>query len=289
MIKLALTDLDDTFVPLGRPATEHAMESVRAITAAGLHAGPMTGRQYYAMEWMFPGHPECYATGGFCNGQVLMVDGKVVRRVLIPREPLERVVDALEETGDGYLSVYDPFDQSRCALVSRHPTRLFENPPDSLERVFMGHVTGALAPEGYSKVNIQCDCSNERRLALVGELQRAVPDLTFVSPNPHARVIDVMPATWDKGKGTLALAELLGVAPDEVAVFGDSDNDLAMMRAVPNSVAMGNAVSSVAQVARWHIGDVHDDATADAFFDVAQAAATGSMPRFMREQGARGA
>lgn len=284
MIKLALTDLDDTFVRFGDPATPHAMDSIRAINKAGLHAGPMTGRQQHAMRWMFPNGHDCYATGGFCNGQVLMIEGRVVRRVFIPREPLERVVSYLEENGDdGYLAVYDPFEPDRCALVSRHPNRLFANPPESLFRVFMGHVTGALAPEGYCKVNIQCDCTNERRLQLVGELQRAVPDLTFVSPNPHARVIDVMPALWDKGKGTLALAELLGIAPDEVAVFGDSENDLAMMRAVPNSVAMANAVPVVAKMARWHIGDVRDDATADAFFDIAEAAATGGMPRFMHE------
>ena len=56
-----------------------------------------------------------------------------------------------------------------------------------------------------------------------------------------------------------------------------------MIEAVPNAVAMGNASDLIKRAARWEIGASADDAEADALFDIAAAAKTGSMPSFMRD------
>jgi hydroxymethylpyrimidine pyrophosphatase-like HAD family hydrolase len=58
-----------------------------------------------------------------------------------------------------------------------------------------------------------------------------------------------------------------------------------MLEAVPNSVAVANASEQISAGTRWHIGASADDAVADALFDIAGAAAEGSMPSFMREEG----
>ena len=79
------------------------------------------------------------------------------------------------------------------------------------------------------------------------------------------------------------MAGELGITLDEVATFGDSENDLSMIEAVPNAVAMGNASDLIKRAARWEIGASADDAEADALFDIAAAAKTGSMPSFMRD------
>ena len=81
-------------------------------------------------------------------------------------------------------------------------------------------------------------------------------------PNNRVRLFDVLPTGWDKGCAALELARALGLTPDEVAVFGDSDNDLPMIDAVFNSVAVANANEAVTAAARWHIGAAADDAVA---------------------------
>ena len=53
-----------------------------------------------------------------------------------------------------------------------------------------------------------------------------------------------------------------------------------MMQAVPNSVAVANADEAVAAAARWHIGDVRDDAVAIALEDIASACVRGGVPSF---------
>ena len=71
-------------------------------------------------------------------------------------------------------------------------------------------------------------------------------------------------------------------------MFGDSDNDLPMIDAVFNSVAVANANEAVTAAARWHIGAAADDAVAEALHQIAACAATGEMPPFMRLPGAAG-
>jgi hydroxymethylpyrimidine pyrophosphatase-like HAD family hydrolase len=79
------------------------------------------------------------------------------------------------------------------------------------------------------------------------------------------------------------MARALGISLDEVATFGDADNDISMLEAVPNSVAVANATPAAAASARWHIGASGDHAVADALLDVAQAVRSGSLPSFMSE------
>jgi hydroxymethylpyrimidine pyrophosphatase-like HAD family hydrolase len=78
------------------------------------------------------------------------------------------------------------------------------------------------------------------------------------------------------------LARELGVTLEEVATFGDSENDLPMISAVPNSVAVANASADVARAARWHIGPAREDSVAAALEQIAAAAPAGDMPAFMR-------
>ena len=52
----------------------------------------------------------------------------------------------------------------------------------------------------------------------------------------------------DKGKGLLHLAEHLGLSSAETIAFGDSSNDLSMLRAAGVGVAMGNASEDVKMI-----------------------------------------
>ena len=64
MIKLVLTDMDDTLIPAGHDgASDYAIEGIHAMQEAGLHFGPVSGRQPSAMGWMFRNRAECFSTG----------------------------------------------------------------------------------------------------------------------------------------------------------------------------------------------------------------------------------
>ena len=138
------------------------------------------------------------------------------------------------------------------------------------------------------KANIWSARSREELAELRERVAAEVPELSLVFPNNRVRLFDILPAGWDKGCAALELARALDLTSDEVAVFGDSDNDLPMIGAVPNSVAVANANEAVTAAARWHIGAAADDAVAGALHQIAACAATGEMPSFMRQADAAG-
>ena len=291
MIELVLTDLDDTLIPYGASrASDRSRAAIHELLDAGLRFGPVTGRLPVDMEWMFDGDAACYETGLFANGQIARVDGAVVSTVAIDHALLEAaqtVLDAMD--GKGYLTLYHPWTPGEIAYVTAHPDRLRKNPPPTFGSItkILPRVTdfppsgGDSGAPAYVKANVQCSCSREEMVALRDLLRSEVDGLGFVFPSATAAVIDVLPSGWDKGCGVRTLVDALGLAPDEVVVFGDSENDLAMIEAVKNSVAVANASEEVARAASWHIGACADGAVDNALEEIARAYRESRMPIFM--------
>ena len=57
--------------------------------------------------------------------------------------------------------------------------------------------------------------------------------------------LEVIPASVDKGVGLKSACEALGIDLSETIAFGDSENDIPMLRAAGMGVAMGNATAEV--------------------------------------------
>ena len=284
MIKLALTDLDNTLIALDGIATPHARDAMHSAIESGIRVGPVTGRVPAAMRWMFADDAPCFATGAFINGQIISVDGNIIREQAIDGELLEELGQFLLEREGVALALCDI---TRVTRASDGAISYVGATPEELERHqgFFGsdyQVLEHVDRPSYIKTNLRCDLAPEEVADLQRELQARFDQLTFVLPMNGGLFIDILPQGWDKGKAVLFLADYLGLSLDEVVVFGDSDNDRAMLSAVPNSVTVANAVPEIAAMARWHIGPCSDDAVADALLDIVHANAHGSVPGFMR-------
>ncbi len=283
MIKLVLTDLDDTLILNGLPrATDHALAGIHAMLDAGLHFGPVSGRIPSALGWMFGYDEACYATGALCNGQMVYVDGELVHVESLDGGELNRLAEVLSHIPAAVLTMYDidePNDDDAGYFVSPDPAHLAH----ILEEFHHIRRTATrLTEPTYIKANIHCKGSREHITWVRDMLREEFPSMDFVFPSPTAPLIDISPAGWSKGTSVEVIARELGIGMDEVATFGDSENDLSMICAVPNSVAVANASPEIAEAARWHIGTSESDAVADALFQIADAASRGEMPAFMQ-------
>ena len=286
MIKLVATDLDNTLLPAGGTVSPHVLEGIHRLSKAGVHFAPVTGRPPEAMRWMFGEDDSYYRTGAFVNGQMVFVDGQLVHAEPLDVAALNRVAAALLDIPGCVLAVYDldsdPLpdeDDGTTYLLGATREELASDP-----RVFGDQLRmlDSLDWKTCIKANLRCDMTQDRMEELRDDLRERFPEFDFVFPVKGGFLIDLVPAGWGKNRGIEILAQHLGIGLDEVAAFGDSENDLPLLGAVENSVAVANASDEVARVARWHIGDVADDAVADAMFEIAEASAAGTMPHFMR-------
>ena len=75
-------------------------------------------------------------------------------------------------------------------------------------------------------------------------------------PEAHYRVIeghrvDFFHNGVDKSAGVRVAIQKEGISPDEVLIFGDDENDITCFENFVNSVAMGNAVQQIKELARF--------------------------------------
>lgn len=284
MIKLVLTDLDDTLICHGLPrATDHAIAAIQAMTAEGLHFGPVSGRIPNDMGWMFDNHQECYATGAYCNGQMVYIDGELVHQAPVSGDELNRLAAFLAETDRGILTMFDVWEGDITT------SGYFATPDDEHAARMLGRFGAAkryvkhLDEPSYLKANIHVLGDRAEQEQTRDLLREEFPSMDFVFPSNFAPLLDLSPHGWSKGSAVKVLAQELGITLDEVAAFGDSENDLSMLEVVPNSVSVANASDAIKAATRWHIGESADDAVADALFEIARAAQAGTMPAFMQE------
>lgn len=269
MIKLVLSDIDDTLVAYGLPhATQRSMDAIRAVQDAGICFAVATGRMPWDLDWLFPNDPSATATSICDNGQIVALDGEVVLQRELNRRGLEKVVAVLD--GDPRASLVLSEKGHRCVVgpLTRDDPGAgqgkgsFWEPPEQVDDV----------PERpWLKANIPtatvADVVPVRQL-----LSERVPEFAFVSPNPTANLIDILPRGWGKDKAADFLRRQLGLSLDEVLVFGDADNDLPLVRWARHSVAVANASPALAAAAERHIGPASEDAVADELFRLARKA-----------------
>lgn len=77
---------------------------------------------------------------------------------------------------------------------------------------------------------------------------------------PHfGSVYEAVPKGFSKATGIKKLSDLLGADLSDCYAFGDSINDMEMLKYVPHSVGMGNSVEEVFSVVQYRTSDILDD------------------------------
>lgn len=266
-IKLILTDIDDTVMPHGMTAvSERTVRAFRAARDAGITVGPSSGRGRAQIAPFFRNDEACFSTAITTNGLEIYAAGEKIAEHRLPTASLEQalsLVSAAPRTGMLY------FEGSQPYLVA--------GDREVLGLTMPGYAARCIDADGLPatpalKANIFLDADFDETAAFAAMLNERVDGLDFDVPLPG--YLNIMPSGWNKGSAVLALCEHLGIGTDEVAVFGDAGNDLAMFHVVENSVAVANATPDAAAAARWHIGACADDAVAASI----EALAAGEWP-----------
>ena len=132
-------------------------------------------------------------------------------------------------------------------------------------KVVLDDIAGAIRARGLDVTKVYA-IGERADLDKALETIRPLPGITITSSGSDN--FEVMPAGVDKGTALVRLGEMLGVGPEEMVAIGDSDNDVAMLRAVGMPVAMGNADPALKQLARYVTQDCDHDGVAQAVYHI---------------------
>lgn len=271
MIRLVLADMDGTLVPLGaNGVSERTMRAIAALREAGIAFAPATGRSPGDVLRFFGDDVSVLRDALVASGRIVYAHGAMVQRSPLGRELLSRVVEAVSQLGAGVglcddavvrggrgvrwlMAPPGPFLDRELSLGVAFPgLRLVEEIPD-----WEFFVTGvAFDPR-------EVDTELVRRT-----VEDACPDVSLTQSIPGW--FDINLRGWTKANGLAPLESALGVENDEVAFIGDSENDVALLRAVghPLCVADGQDVAKAA--AEGLVGAAADDGPAQLMEHLAQ-------------------
>lgn len=251
-LRVIFCDLDDTLLDIRHRVPSRTAATVRRLRATGVRFVPATGRTVVALHELFGelAHEIDYVAG---NGTDVVVDGATIYHKPYPRDDAQALFEMVRSRNGRFGFV--TFDENGPHLAApaapfvRACVESLHNAPVCLdEELFAGAElgkVGLVAVDGAS--------------GALDELTTRMGDrFTFAPTGPHW--IDVLARDVDKAQGALRLLDYLGVTPDEALAFGDSMNDVALMRALPHTVAVSNAMPALKELCAYEIGSNRDEA-----------------------------
>lgn len=249
MIKLIASDLDGTLL-YGRENTvsEEMFELIREMKKRGILFAAASGRQYHNLKKLFA--PVWKDMAFICeNGAAVFYKDKIVAKQIVPIEQLLELV-----------YMVDADECTEVALSSATTTYVRPKRPEYMQLlVELGnHVT-----EVKEWTDVTEPCVKLAWYEKGGAEQRL--DYWKSKIKPPAKVVtsgtewlDILYPNSHKGVGIGVLQEYFGFQKEEMAAFGDNDNDIEMLKAVGCPVAMKSGKESVLQLCPYHTDRVED-------------------------------
>lgn len=240
------TDLDGTLLNSLSSIPDLNIRVIRELQRQGHLFNICTGRicqsaRFYASH--FEPQTSIIASGG----SIIRLEDRTFYKAVQDRVLLEKIYDIAVDFG-----ITSTFQSEDTLYISNRIPKFFTKLSHDMgvpreQRVIMRSIRDKSEflenIEAYVFVSLMC--LNPEKSRRLRETLTSVSGISVTSP--FHGVLDVTTVPVDKGTSIRRLAEHFDMAKEDIIIFGDGENDLAMTEAAGISVAMGNAVASMKQ------------------------------------------
>ena len=250
--KIVFFDIDGTIVD-GATHTipESTVEAIRRLRANGHLAFLNTGRTLASIEKRIL---DIGFDGYVCGcGTHIYYEGETLYSRSIPHEKCVEIIYELRKLGiPTFFEAQDAvYYDSRC--MSPALGQSVSNFQDVGSRV-------SDFPEKPEETDVSFDkffCMLRENDDAEGLRAYAEGDFTATPQGP--RYLEMVPVGSDKAEGIRFLQKTLGIPDENCYAIGDSENDLAMLKAVPHAIAMGVCAPAILPYCSYQTGKVTED------------------------------
>lgn len=258
MIKLFVSDIDGTLLISGKNISAKNIAAVKKMIGAGIKFTIATGRMYRAAL------PIAAELGVDCplityNGALIKsARGEILHAAYLPAELIVEIVKFFERR-NWYLQSYS---NDELLYPFRNSYSEFYEAAQKVHGVEVGWSGLCTRTENVCK--LLGITANAAETAERTEILKAEFGGSIAVTKSHPQFIEIMLPGVSKAAAVNILAEKFGVAKAEIMAIGDSDNDLPMLQAAGQSVAMGNGTAEVKNSCTFVTGECAADGFADA-------------------------
>ncbi|PKR76813.1 Cof-type HAD-IIB family hydrolase [Halalkalibacillus sediminis] len=238
-------DIDGTLLDQHKKLPASAKQAILDLQAKGHEVAIATGRAPFMYEEL---RKELgINTYVSFNGQYVVLDGEVIYTNPLNHESLESLTE-MAHSNDHPVVYLDEEDMK--ANVPQH-----DHIDESIATLKLGQFP-SYYPEYFRERSIYqsllfCEKGEEK------PYEEQFDHFDFIRWHPYS--VDVIPAGGSKAEGIKKITDKLGIPSDRQVAFGDSLNDLEMLRDIEHSVAMGNGHDRAKEAAKYETDAVDND------------------------------
>ena len=256
-IKAIAIDLDGTLLTSNKIITPYTLSVLNRAMEEGIHIIIATGRSLatcdrYIKQVGSPTPLICY------NGSCIYdpIQEKDLYHTTIEESVSEKIVSLIDFTP----AAFHAFREHKVHYreLGRHAD--FLEPLTSSIGVVTEDFT-TLSPYAFTKAMFIGELADTEKIRL--ELLKCCKDSIHLVYS-HPTYFEMMSSGATKGSALERVLTQLDISSDETMALGDASNDVEMLSLVKHSVAMGNCVKEVADVALYQTTSCDDDGVAKA-------------------------
>lgn len=257
-------DLDGTLLTAQKKLTPYTRSVLRRAVEAGIIVLPATGRPFSGLPKEladFPGIRYAVTANG---GRIVEVKtGRALYESLVPFETAGKVLDVFERYDTLREIYYNGIGYAQEDEL-RSVGRYISSPPMAeyitATRIPVPDVRAKFEAERRSLDKVQGLFTTAEDRDAAREELKAVAGIEVTGALD--KNIEVNAQGVDKGKALIWLGKRLGIRKEEIMAFGDSSNDLKMMKEVGIGVAMANAREDVKEASDYIAASNEEDGVA---------------------------
>lgn len=255
MIKCVVSDLDGTLLYEGK-LSDNNYKAIKLLQENDILFVIATGRNIQELDILDLKGINCPKV--LVNGSlVLDKKGDVLSLTNFENDTLEKMLKVISEYDVGYI-LYTK--DMRYVVKKDVLIYSFRNSMNVFGNNFFDSVKeiddDILHNTTFCKVEI-LDGEHFTMLEEINKRLSLIDGLSCTSSDPNN--VEVIAEDVTKYSGIKVLMEKYGIKDDEIAIFGDSNNDLSMFENVIESYAMGNANDKIKSLAKYIAADCKDD------------------------------
>ncbi|MVX64723.1 Cof-type HAD-IIB family hydrolase [Clostridium chromiireducens] len=273
MIKLIASDMDGTLLNEKHKIDKETVEAIRKAEESGIVFAISTGREYDTVEPLLKENNircQCVLMNG---AEYRDEDGNILEDINIELETATKIIGILQKekvsarifTNKGIYTT-DTKEEALKEMVYRtlsfEPNLTYEEAekiaktqPYFVQLKYISNLDEFLK----SGMEIRKFVAFHKDVELINKMKKVIGQIERIAVSSSFRDnIEVTHITAQKGIILAKVSEKMGFKRDEVLVLGDSFNDYSMFTEFTESVAMGNAIPEIKEIAKY-ITDTNDN------------------------------